>query len=79
MNRQTVSVILICHPKFLWGHKNKITLNYHKSAAMGFFSKGPKNEFKTAMANGSSVFKPLKVNMVSGKQFYDFCFLTCKT
>ena len=31
--------------------RKKITLNYPKSAAMGFFSKGPKNEFETAVVN----------------------------
>ena len=36
--------------------KKKITLNYPKSAAMGFCSKGLKNEFKTAMVNKPSVF-----------------------
>ena len=35
----------------------KITLNYLKSAAMGFFSK---EEFKTAVVNEPSVFEPLK-------------------
>ena len=29
----------------------KNTINYPKSAAMGFFSKGLKNEFETAMVN----------------------------
>ena len=38
----------------------KNTLNYPKSAAMGFFSKGLKNEFETAMVNEPSVFEPLK-------------------
>ena len=41
--------------------KKKITLNYPKSAAMGFFSKGLKNKFETAVVNKPSVFKPLKV------------------
>ena len=40
--------------------KKKITLNYPKSAAMEFFSKGLKNEFDTAMINEPSVFKPLE-------------------
>ena len=40
--------------------KKKITLIYSKSAAMGFYSKGPKNEFETAVVNEPSVFKPLK-------------------
>ena len=37
----------------------KNCLNYPKSAAMGFFSKGLKNEFETAMANEPSVFEVL--------------------
>ena len=39
----------------------KNTLNYPKSAAMGFFSKGLKNEFETAVVNEPSRFEPLKV------------------
>ena len=35
----------------------KITLNYPKSAAMGFFYKGLKNEFEAAVVNEPSVFK----------------------
>ena len=38
----------------------KITLNYPKSAAMGFFP-GLKNEFETAEVNKPSVFQPLKL------------------
>ena len=38
----------------------KNCLNYPKSAGMGFFSKGLKNEFETAMVNEPSVFEPLK-------------------
>ena len=38
----------------------KNTLNYTKSAAMGYFSKGLKNEFETAVVNEVSVFEPLK-------------------
>ena len=38
----------------------KNTLNCPKSAAMGFFSKGLKNEFEIAMVNEPSVFEPLK-------------------
>ena len=41
--------------------EKKITLHYSKSAAMGFFSKGLKKEFKTAVVKEPSVFKPLKV------------------
>ena len=38
----------------------KKCLNYPKSAAMGFFSKGLKNEFELATVNEPSVFEPLK-------------------
>ena len=38
----------------------KITLNYPKSSAMGFYPKGLKNEFETAVVNEPSVFEPLK-------------------
>ena len=40
--------------------KKKITLIYPKSAAMGFCSKGLKNEFETAVVNEPSVFEPPK-------------------
>ena len=40
--------------------KKKITLNYSKSAAMGFFSKRLKNEFETTVVNEPLVFEPLK-------------------
>ena len=40
--------------------EKKITLNYRKSAAMGFCAKGLKNEFETAVVNEPSVFEPLK-------------------
>ena len=43
----------------------KITLNYPKSVAMGFFSNGHKNEFETARVNEPSVFQPLKVYSIS--------------
>ena len=39
--------------------KKKITLKFSQSAAMGFFSKGLKNEFETAVVNEPSVFEPL--------------------
>ena len=44
----------------IFNMNKKNTLNCPKSAAMGFFSKGLKNEFETAMVNEPSVFKPLK-------------------
>ena len=40
--------------------KRKITLNYPKSAAMGFCSNGLKNKFETAVVNEPSVIEPLK-------------------
>ena len=42
-------------------YKKKISRNCLKSVAMGFFCKGLKNEFETAMVNGPSVFEQLKV------------------
>ena len=44
----------------IFSMNKKNTLNYPKSAAMGFFSKGLKNEFETAVVNEPSVFEPLK-------------------
>ena len=44
----------------IFNMKETISLNYPKSAAMGFFSKGLKNGFETAVVNEPSVFKPLK-------------------
>ena len=46
----------------------KITVNYPKSAAMGF-SKGLKNEFETAMVNMPSVFEPLKFYFICDRDF----------
>ena len=45
--------------------KKKITLNYPKSATMGFCSLGLKNEFETAVVNEPSVFEPLKFYCIS--------------
>ena len=44
----------------IFNMSKKDTINYLKSAAMGFFSKGLKNEFETAIVNEPSVFEPLK-------------------
>ena len=44
----------------IFNMNKKNTLNYPKSAAMGFFSKGLKNEFETAVVNEPPVFEPLK-------------------
>ena len=41
--------------------KKENHLNYPKSAAMGFFSNGPKNEFETVVVNEPSEFELLKV------------------
>ena len=40
--------------------KKKLALNFPKSAAMVFVSKGLKKEFETAVVNKPSVFEPLK-------------------
>ena len=44
----------------IFNMNKKNTLNYPKSAAMGFFPRDFKNEFETAMVNEPSVFEPLK-------------------
>ena len=44
----------------IFNMNKKNTLNYSKSAAMGLFSKGLKNEFETAVVYEPSVFEPLK-------------------
>ena len=44
----------------IFNMNKKDTINYPKSAAMGFFSKGLKNEFEPAVVNEPSVFEPLK-------------------
>ena len=45
---------------FIFNIEKKITLNYPKSAAMGFFSKGLKNEFEIPVVNEPSVFESPK-------------------
>ena len=45
--------------------KKKFTLNWPKSAAREFFSKGLKNEFEIAVVNEQSGFEPLKVYCMS--------------
>ena len=47
----------------------KITLNYPKAAAMGFFCQGLQNEFQTAVVNEPSLFGPLK--------FYSIVHVVC--
>ena len=49
----------------IFNMNKKNTLNYPKSANMGFFSKVLKNEFETAMVNKLSVFEPLKFYCIS--------------
>ena len=56
--------------------KKKIILIYPKYAAMGFCSRGLKNEFETAMVNEPSVFEPLKIYCSSPNAF--FCFSVIK-
>ena len=50
--------------------KKKIIQNYPKSAAMGFFSEGLKNEFETARVNEPSEFEPLKFYCTLYTNFY---------
>ena len=52
----------------IFNMNKKDTMNYPKSAAIGFFSKGLKNEFETAVVNEPSVFEPLKCYCI-----LDFC------
>ena len=56
----------------IFNMNKKNTLNYPKSAAKGFFSKGLRNEFETALVNKPSVFEPLKFNCI----FYYLLFST---
>ena len=58
--------------------KKKITLNYPKSAGMGF-SKGLENEFQTAMVNKPSVFEPFTYTCIWRKQLqFDLpCLYVC--
>ena len=44
--------------------KKEITLNYPKTAAMGFCFKRLQTEFETIMANEPPVFEPLKFNCI---------------
>ena len=44
----------------IFNMKKKNTLNYSKSAAIGFFSMGLNNEFQTAVVNEPSVLEQLK-------------------
>ena len=48
----------------IFSMKKKITLNYPKSAAMGFFSERFKNESETAVVNKPSVFEPLEFQSI---------------
>ena len=49
----------------IFNMNKKDTINYPRSAAMGFFSKGLKNEFETAVVKEPSVFEPLKFYRMS--------------
>ena len=50
----------VCTQYTIFIIKPKITPDYSKSAAFGFFSYRPKNEFETAAVNEPSVFEPLR-------------------
>ena len=49
----------------IFNMNKKNTLDYPKSAAKVFFSKGLRNEFETAVVNEPSVFEPLKFNCIT--------------
>ena len=49
----------------IFNMNKKNTLNYPKSAAVGFFSKGLENKFETSVVNEPSVFEPLKFYCIS--------------
>ena len=49
----------------IFNMNKKNILDYPKSAAMGFISKGLKNEFETTSANEPSVFESLKFYCIS--------------
>ena len=53
----------------IFNMKRKIALNYLKSAAMRFFSKGLKNKFETVVVNEPSVFEPLKFYCTALSQY----------
>ena len=57
------------YPVFNNKKKKKITPNYPKSAAKGFFSQGLKNEFETAVVNEPSAFEPLKFYCITKKAY----------
>ena len=50
-----------CTQYTIFSMNKKTTINYLKFTASGFFSKGLKNEFETAVVNEPSVFEPLKL------------------
>ena len=54
----------------IFNMKEKITLNYPRSADTGCFSWGLKHQFETAIVNEPSVFEPLK--------FYCICMICFK-
>ena len=54
----------------IFNMNKKNILNYPKSAAMGFFSKGLKNEFETAVVNEPSVFEPLKFYCIQDSNIF---------
>ena len=58
-----------CTQYIIFNIKKKITLNYPKSAAMGFCSKELKNWFETVIVNEPSVFQPLKFYCISTALF----------
>ena len=59
----------------IFNMKNKNTIYYPKTAAMGFFPKGLKNKFETAAVNEPSVFEPLVFYCISFSLLFFLCTL----
>ena len=60
-NRLIEATLMCAHNIPFLVLKKKIKLNYPKSAAMGLFSYGLKNDFETALVNEPSAFEQLKL------------------
>ena len=68
-NEYTEAILMSTHNIPFLNKKMKIIQNYAKSANYGICSKGPKNEFETAVVNEPSVFEPLKCYCIYLNQF----------
>ena len=59
-----MSILMSTHNIPFSTQKKENHPNYSRSAAMGFFSKGFKNKFETAVLNKPSGFEPLKFSCI---------------